>query len=61
LLYGVNLEDYVISENLDFGDELLIEYEVLATPLSDEFEVNCTVICNRHNGIPIKINSLEKL
>jgi hypothetical protein len=61
LTYGVNLEDYVSSQNLDFGDELLIEYEVLTSPLSDDVEIDCSVICNRHSGIPIRIISLEKL
>ncbi len=60
LTYGVNLDDYIDSKNLKFGDEILIEYEILSFPLSDDFEINCSVFCNRHNGIPIKILSLKK-
>jgi len=61
LIYGVNLEEYISSQNLDFGDELLIEYEVLSDPLPDDIEIDCEIICNRHSGIPIEINSLEVL
>ena len=61
LTYGVNLEDYISSQNLEFGDELLIEYEVLAIPLPDDVEIDCPVICDRNSGIPIRIISLEKL
>lgn len=60
LTYGVNLDDYIIPQNLEFGDEILIEYEVLNFPLPDDFEINCSSICNRHNGISIKILSLKK-
>ena len=61
LIYGANLEEYISSQNLDFGDELLIEYEVLPHPLPDDIQIDCEVICNRHSGIPIQINGLEVL
>jgi hypothetical protein len=61
LTYGVNLDEYISSQNLDFGDELFIEFEVLPLPLAEDIQVDCEVICNRHSGILIQINSLEKL
>ena len=61
LLYGVNLEEYINSQNLDFGDELIIEFEVLPDPLPDGIQIDCEIICDRHSGIPIEISSLEKL
>lgn len=61
LTYGVNLEDYISSQNLDFGDELYIEFKVLPIPLVEDIQVDCEIICNRHSGILIEISSLEKL
>lgn len=61
LTYGVNMDSFIIIQNLALGDELRIEYEVLAIPLSEDYEIDCTNICNRHSGIPIKILNLEKI
>ena len=54
LLRGVNLDEFSIPQNYQFGDMLTIEYEVMPA-----CEAACEITCNRRNGIPVKLLNVE--
>jgi len=54
ILGAVNIDDFLTSDIMA-GDHLKIKFT-----FTEEF-LPCNVICNRHNGIPIKLSSLEKI
>lgn len=60
LLYGVNIADFVEREELQLGDNVRLNIQVLKLPLKEELTYSCTSICNRHNGIPVKVLQLKK-
>jgi|GEM_PF-3090893 len=60
LLYAVNMGDFVDREELQLGDNVQLNIQVLKLPLKEEEAYSCTSICNRHNGIPIKVLQLKK-
>jgi hypothetical protein len=54
LLRAINLDEFGIAQNNQFGDILTIEYQ-----LTEACEASCELTCNRMNGIPIKLFSVE--
>lgn len=54
ILFAVNMEDFSSLE-ISPNDSLKIQY------LFSSADVSCKVICDRHNGIPIELLSIEKL
>jgi len=55
LLYSTNFGDFPIFQSLQLEDIITIEYE-----LTESSEGDCEIMCNRHNGIPIKLLKVEK-
>ena len=54
LLRAINLDEFDIPQNYQFGDILSIEYK-----LTEDCEASCEITCNRMNGIPIEIISVK--
>lgn len=54
LLRAVNIDEFAIAQNYQFGDLLTIKFE-----LTEACEASCELTCNRMNGVPIKILSVE--
>ena len=54
LLRAVNLDAFNIAESYQFGDNLSIEFK-----LTENCEASCEITCNRMNGIPIELISVE--
>ena len=54
LLRAINLDEFAISQNHQFGDTLKIVYQ-----LTEYCEASCELTCNRRNGIPIKLLVVE--
>jgi hypothetical protein len=54
LLRAVNLDAFSIAQNYQFGDKLSIEFR-----LTENCEASCEITCNRMNGIPIELVSVE--
>lgn len=60
LLYAVNMNNFVDREELQLGDPVRLNIQVLELPLKEELAYSCNSICNRHNGIPVKVLQLKK-
>lgn len=60
LLYAVNIGNFVAREELQLGDNVRLNIQVLELPLEEEVAYSCNSICNRHNGIPVKVLQLKK-
>ena len=54
LLMAINLEDFNIPQNYQFGDILTIEFNLMP----EVCEANCDITCNRYNGIPVEITNV---
>jgi PBP1b-binding outer membrane lipoprotein LpoB len=54
LLSPINLSEFPVFQSLKIGDIVTIEYE-----LTENCEATCEIICNRMNGIPIKLLNVE--
>lgn len=54
ILSAINLENFD-DLNLVNGDSIFIEFD-----FSEEF-ISCSDVCNRFNGIPIELTSVEKI
>ncbi len=60
LLYAVNMNKFVDREELQLGDPVRLNIQILELPLKEELAYSCNSICNRHNGIPVKVLQLKK-
>lgn len=54
LLRAINIDDFEIPANNQFGDIITIEFRLI-----EACEASCEITCNRFNGIPIEIIKVE--
>ena len=54
LLRAINIDDFEIPTNNQFGDIITIEFRLV-----EACEASCEITCNRFNGIPIEIIKVE--
>jgi hypothetical protein len=53
LLAPINFNKFAVFPSVQIGDIVTIEYELA------ENYIECEIMCNRHNGIPIKLITVE--
>ena len=54
LLNPINFNDFPVFQSIQIDDIISIVYEI-----TENCEASCDIICNRRNGIPIKLISVE--
>jgi len=59
LFYAINLEDFDLAQNYNFGDTLSLSYEFTSDCEAQGDAYDCIVNCDLRHGVPIRILSLN--
>ena len=58
-LLASNLNDFNIPDRFNFGDTLLIQFEFMGLCEAQDDQFDCTVVCDRLNGVPIRLTDIK--
>jgi len=59
LFFAINLEEFSIPDNYNFGDTLSISWEFIDECEAQGDQYDCIITCDMRHGVPIKITAID--